>query len=153
MSTTTVTDTRTGAAAVETQLRALLEDWTAAHREKDAARVLSLCTHDIVQFIMAPPLEFSAAQAWDREAWFSSFDGPLGYEIHNLRIATGEETAFCYFLNHLSAHSVKYGFFDMWNRVTLGFARIEGRWLITHVHSSVPFYMDGSLRAAVDLKP
>jgi hypothetical protein len=28
----------------------------------------------------------------------------------------------------------------------------ESTWLITHEHASVPFYMDGSVRAAVDLK-
>ena len=52
-----------------------------------------------------------------------------------------------------AAKSVAYGSFDMWNRATIGFRRIDGRWLITHLHSSVPFYMDGSFRAAVDLKP
>jgi PhnB protein len=26
-------------------------------------------------------------------------------------------------------------------------------WKIAHLHQSVPMYMDGSLRAAVDLKP
>jgi ketosteroid isomerase-like protein len=41
----------------------------------------------------------------------------------------------------------------MWFRVTLGLRRIDGKWLVTHEHSSVPFYMDGSLRAAVDLNP
>ena len=27
------------------------------------------------------------------------------------------------------------------------------QWKIMHEHSSVPFYMDGSFKAAVDLKP
>jgi hypothetical protein len=27
------------------------------------------------------------------------------------------------------------------------------RWMATHEHVSVPFYMDGSVKAAVDLKP
>jgi ketosteroid isomerase-like protein len=30
---------------------------------------------------------------------------------------------------------------------------MNGEWRIVHDHSSVPFYMDGSYRAAVDLKP
>jgi ketosteroid isomerase-like protein len=35
----------------------------------------------------------------------------------------------------------------------LGFRKIDGKWAIAHEHSSVPFYMDGSYKAAVDLKP
>jgi ketosteroid isomerase-like protein len=31
--------------------------------------------------------------------------------------------------------------------------KTNGQWRIVHDHSSVPFYMDGSYRAAVDLKP
>jgi hypothetical protein len=42
---------------------------------------------------------------------------------------------------------------DLWFRATLGFRKIDGRWKITNEHSSVPFYMDGSFKAAVDLKP
>jgi ketosteroid isomerase-like protein len=42
---------------------------------------------------------------------------------------------------------------DLWFRATLGFRKIDGKWTITHEHSSVPFYMDGSFKAAIDLKP
>jgi ketosteroid isomerase-like protein len=40
-----------------------------------------------------------------------------------------------------------------WFRQTLCFRRSGGEWRIAHQHESVPFYMDGSYRAAVDLKP
>ena len=36
---------------------------------------------------------------------------------------------------------------------TLLSRKIRGDWRIVHQHESVPFYMDGSYRAAVDLKP
>ena len=42
---------------------------------------------------------------------------------------------------------------DLWFRATLGFRKIDRKWTITHEHSSVPFYMDGSFKAAIDLKP
>jgi PhnB protein len=38
-------------------------------------------------------------------------------------------------------------------RATVGLRKIDGKWSIVHEHLSVPFYMDGSYRAAVDLKP
>jgi ketosteroid isomerase-like protein len=41
----------------------------------------------------------------------------------------------------------------MWMRSTLGFRKIDGTWKISHGHSSVPFLMDGSYRAALQLTP
>jgi PhnB protein len=41
----------------------------------------------------------------------------------------------------------------VWIRLTLGFRKIGGAWKVTHEHTSVPFYMDGSFKAAVDLTP
>jgi ketosteroid isomerase-like protein len=38
-------------------------------------------------------------------------------------------------------------------RQTLGFRKVAGTWKIAHEHTSVPFYMDGSDTAAVDLEP
>jgi ketosteroid isomerase-like protein len=42
---------------------------------------------------------------------------------------------------------------DFWMRETLCLQRVAGGWRIVHEHTSVPFYMDGSLRPAFDLQP
>jgi ketosteroid isomerase-like protein len=42
---------------------------------------------------------------------------------------------------------------ELWFRVTACFRRDEGQWRITHMHNSVPFAMDGSAKALIDLKP
>jgi hypothetical protein len=34
-----------------------------------------------------------------------------------------------------------------------GRRKIDGSWRIVHEHNSTPFYLDGSLRAALDLRP
>ena len=41
---------------------------------------------------------------------------------------------------------------SLWFRNTSCFRRNGGTWQVVHSHDSVPFYMDGSFRAAVDLK-
>jgi len=41
---------------------------------------------------------------------------------------------------------------DIWFPHTLGFRKISGEWKTTHEHESVPFYTDGSFKAAVDFK-
>jgi ketosteroid isomerase-like protein len=42
---------------------------------------------------------------------------------------------------------------SFWMRETLGLHREAGAWNIVREHTSVPFYMDGSLRPAFDLQP
>ena len=42
---------------------------------------------------------------------------------------------------------------ELWFRHTMGFRKIGNEWKIAHEHESVPFYMDGSFRAAIDLQP
>lgn len=42
---------------------------------------------------------------------------------------------------------------ELWFRVTAGFRPDAGRWRITHVHDFVPFAVDRSAKALLDLKP
>jgi ketosteroid isomerase-like protein len=41
---------------------------------------------------------------------------------------------------------------DAWVRQMLCLRRVAGAWKIAHEHISVPLYMDGSNKAALDLK-
>ena len=41
----------------------------------------------------------------------------------------------------------------MWFRSTVCLRKHDGSWPITHEHTSTPFHMDESLRAAVELQP
>jgi ketosteroid isomerase-like protein len=140
----------------EAQIRRLLDDWVSKLRSKDSNGFLSHYAADLVQFALAPPLKHAGANALNKKAldeWFSSFHGSIRYEIRDLSIAAGDSVAFCHSLNHLSGRKTAGEQVDMWLRVTVCFRRIEGKWMITHSHESVPFYMDGSYKAAVDLKP
>jgi activator of Hsp90 ATPase-like protein/SnoaL-like protein len=65
----------------------------------------------------------------------------------------GRGVGFCHSLNRLSGTKTDGEEIDMWLRATVCFRKIDGKWTITHRHESVPFYMDGSYKAAVDLKP
>jgi ketosteroid isomerase-like protein len=138
----TLTDTGDEPAANEVSIRELLKDWADAHRVKDADRVMSHYAQDNVHFIVVPPFEFSEANTCNKravEAWFSSLDGPICFEVLDLTITTDRDTAFCYFLNHFSATSVRVGKFDVWHTVTLGLRNRDGRWLITVARSSLQF--------------
>jgi PhnB protein len=73
--------------------------------------------------------------------------------VNDLKINLGGDVAFTHSLNRLTGDKKSGEKVDIWVRVTLGFRKINGEWLVTHEHASVPFYMDGSFRAAVDLRP
>jgi PhnB protein len=138
---------------VEAQIRAVIDDWARAMRAKDVAGVMAHYAPDSVTFDLAPPLISTGADAEGLQAWFSTWPGPIGYEIRDRRITAGDDVAFCHSLNRLSGTKSDGEKADVWFRLTLGLRKLGGEWRIAHQHESVPFYMDGSYRAAVDLKP
>jgi hypothetical protein len=79
--------------------------------------------------------------------------GPIDSEIRDLQITYGNEIAFGLSLDHLKDTETSGEKVDLWYRETLCFRNRNGRWRIVDQHESVPFYMDGSGRAALDLKP
>jgi len=136
-------------------IRTLIADWADALRAKDIDRVMSHYAPDILLFDLAPPLQYLGADAYRKnwEEWFPSWQGPIGCEIRDLNIAMGDDLAFCHSLNRISGTRTDGQKTDVWVRRTACYRTINGKWLIAHEHVSVPFHMDGSFRAAIDLKP
>jgi ketosteroid isomerase-like protein len=107
-------------------------------------------------FILAPPLKYEGDGVLGEqrlEEWFATWRGPLGYEIRDLCITVGDDVAFSHSLDRMSGTKTDGANVSLWLRATLGFRKIGGEWKIVHQHESVPFYMDGSFKAAVDLQP
>ena len=149
-------NTATGTANEEARIRALIDDWADALRNKDADGVLACLGAGLVHFSLAPPLQYAGANALGKkglEEWFASFKGPLGYDIRDLSITVDNNVAYSHSLNRIIGTRKDGERTDLWIRETLCFRKIGGEWKISHEHESVPFYMDGSARAAIDLKP
>ena|SRR5687768_4788758 len=136
----------------ETQIRNVIEDWAAGMRAKDAKRVMGHGADGLVHFSLAPPLVADENGPYGLQNWFKTWEGPLGYELRDLEIVSGDGVAFSHSLNHLTGTQGGEKQ-DLWFRSTLGFRKIGGEWKIVHEHESVPFLMDGSDKAALDLKP
>jgi ketosteroid isomerase-like protein len=133
---------------LEARDRALL------HRDPDA--LLAPCTDDIVCFDLAPPLQQSSEPGEAREMltrWFATWKGPIRSERRELAIEVDGALAVARSLDRMLGTKTDGEQVDLWYRATRGLRKQDGRWRIAHEHLSVPFYMDGSLRAAVDLKP
>jgi uncharacterized protein (TIGR02246 family) len=139
----------------QARIRQLLDNWVEALRSKDVGAVMSHYAPDIVAFDLAPPLQYTGADLYRKnwEAWFPTFRGPIGYEIRDLSIAASDDVAFCHSFNRITGTRTDGEKTNVWVRATICCRKIDGKWKIAHEHQSVPFYMDGSYRAAVDLKP
>jgi PhnB protein len=137
----------------DSEIRALIEERLAALRRKEARGVVAPQAADFVLYSLAPPLRTETSGPEGLEAWFATWQGPIGYEIHDLDIAADGDVAFCHGFARMTGTKTDGVAVDLWFRITLGLRRTAEGWTIAHEHTSVPFYMDGSLRAAVDLKP
>jgi ketosteroid isomerase-like protein len=146
--------TATSKAIVEAQIRALIDGRVKAIRAKDVNASISNLAPDTLSFDVVNPLQHigSAASRKRAEDWFSSLQSPIGHEIRDLSITAGDDVCFSYGLSHVSATTTNGGQLDMWWRTTICFRKIDGQWMITHEHNSVPFDVETG-KASLDLKP
>ncbi|MGB5252109.1 MAG: nuclear transport factor 2 family protein, partial [Sedimenticolaceae bacterium] len=89
----------------------------------------------------------------DTAAWLATWDGPILVDAADVDLVVDEAIAWTTALNRMRGVKTDGSQVDLWFRTTMCFRKIEGAWKIVHDHSSTPFYMDGSFRAAVDLTP
>jgi uncharacterized protein (TIGR02246 family) len=138
----------------ERPLRALIDDLPNAIRAKDVNAVMTYYAPDVLTFDLLPPLQYRGAEAIRNRLseWFSSFEGPIGFEMRGLEITEGGDVAFCHSLNGVIGTNTGGKRVEMWWRATTCFRKIDGQWLVTHGHSSEPFDMRSG-KALLDLKP
>ncbi|MBC8125962.1 MAG: nuclear transport factor 2 family protein [Gloeobacteraceae cyanobacterium ES-bin-144] len=146
--------TETGNAANEAEIRALIDRTAEACRAKDASALTANYATDVLAFDLVNPLRYRGSEAVGKRAaeWFSSWQGEFAYEVQDLTISASGDTAFGHSLNHVNGTKTDGQPVDMWWRATVCCERIDGKWLITHQHSSEPFDMDTG-KASVGLKP
>ncbi len=138
----------------QAEIRAMIDERIKAVRAKDVNAAIAGIAPDVRLFDVVNPLQSVGSNASRKRAddWFSSFQGSIGYEIHDLDITAGNDVAFIHGLSHVSATKLDGGQLDMWWRTTMCFARIDGTWMVTHEHNSVPFDMETG-KASLELKP
>jgi ketosteroid isomerase-like protein len=137
-------------------LKAVEDRFMTAFRAKDANAIMELCVSDesLVVFDVTPPRQRSGPEAYrkDWEEVFSRFDGPLEAEISDVDVTAGGDVAYVRSI-HLVAGTMKGGKkVDYTVRVTDGFKKINGKWLIAHTHVSFPVDMPTG-KADMNLSP
>ncbi|MGC1782352.1 MAG: nuclear transport factor 2 family protein [Acidobacteriaceae bacterium] len=151
MSTATLKDQATQDKA---DILAVIETLKKAHHDKDAAAIAAQYANDAAIFNLAPPLVHRGVDLQEKQAWFDTWDGPVEIESRDIHITVAGDNAFCH--GYMQMEGNKKGVeqrVSFWMRETLCLERSRNGWRIVHEHTSVPFYMDGSLHPAFDLKP
>jgi ketosteroid isomerase-like protein len=87
------------------------------------------------------------------EQWFSTWDTPISSVAKNMHIRAEDNLAYAFALRHMTGRKKSGEVVDLWFRATAAMTNENGAWKIAHIHNSVPFAMDGSGRAELDLKP
>jgi ketosteroid isomerase-like protein len=113
----------------------VLEAWAAAVRAADVDVLLALHTDDVVLFDVVPPFAVRGASDY-LERWrpFWQAQGRGQCDVSRLTVVAGEDVAHAH--GPLRVGPAGGEGFDV--RLTVGLRRVEGRWLISHEHHSVP---------------
>jgi ketosteroid isomerase-like protein len=122
----------------------------------DARRAVAVFADDLIAYELQPPLAFDAVEGRDPaglEDWFATWRSLPRIALRQPRVEIAGDLAVVYGLTNMRGRKVDGAEIDLWYRSTFVLRRDGATWKIAHVHTSVPFRMDGSEKAALDLKP
>ena len=134
------------------EIENLFRRLTKAHADHDADAIVDAYAPDAVIYDLAPPLARRGIDRGNLAAWLAGWDGPIRIDTNDVSLTVDGSLAFASGLNRMRGRQGGQEQ-DLWYRATVCLRKTNGRWYIVHDHTSVPFYMDGSYRAAIDLKP
>jgi uncharacterized protein (TIGR02246 family) len=134
------------------EIEALFQKLARAHADHDGDAIVEVYAPDAVIFDLAPPLGRRGMNRDNIAAWLAGWDGPIQIDARAVSLTVEGALGFVSALNRMRGRQGGEDR-DLWYRTTMCIQKISGQWQIVCDHSSVPFYMDGSYRAAVDLKP
>ena len=127
----------------EREILERIESLAEAIRYKNVDQVMSHYAPDVLVFDLQPPLEVRGAAAYRKniEKWFASMAGRINFEMSDVHVSADEEHAICHSISHVAGARAGGGRADYWVRVTSGWRKLHGQWVVTHEHISMPTMM------------
>ena len=124
----------------ESQIRQLLEAWAAATRTGRREAVLANPAADALIFDVLPPLHYEGTAAYRRswEEWQPETAGEGRFELHELRVSAGRDVGFAHAIIRCGGTAPDGSAFEDTVRATFCLRKMDGRWLVTHQHISLP---------------
>jgi ketosteroid isomerase-like protein len=129
----------------QADIRALENKWLAAVRARDLDAVMSVYVPDpkMVVFDVSTPMQYVGWDVYrkDWQAYLAEFEGPIDASIADLDITVGGNVAYSYSIQRIAGVDKDGTKIETTVRVTDGYKKINGHWLIAHEHVSVPIDM------------
>ena len=138
----------------EAEILGVVEILRQTHYDHNAAAFAAQFDPDAAIYNLAPPLAHHGVDLAEKQAWFDSWATPVEIDTRDFNVTVSGDFAFCH--GYMRMRGTKKGAdhgVDFWMRETLCLERRQSEWKIVHEHTSVPFYMDATLRPAFDLQP
>jgi ketosteroid isomerase-like protein len=139
--------------ADDAAIRGILEAVAAGHLARDADAIARHYAPGARIADLAPPLQRRGFDRAGMQAWLDGWGAPVEVATRDLVVEVAGDLAVAHGLQHTRTRTRGGEEAAWWSRVTRVLNRTRAGWRITHEHDSVPFHMDGSFRAAVDLEP
>lgn len=128
--------------ADEDDVRALLDVYSESAHAQDTDRFLTLFADDVRIFDLWNTWEYVGAEAWRESVvgWFSSLgDDRVVVSFADVDVTVGGDLAsVSAFATYAAVSSSGERLRQLQNRLTWVLARRDGRWLVTHEHTSSP---------------
>jgi uncharacterized protein (TIGR02246 family) len=118
----------------EAEVRTLIEEWARAVSAGDRNAILAHHAPDLLMFDFVEIVR--GTQAYDKtwDFFFAKPRGPIRYVPRDIAVTAGDDVAFATCEVHCDGTSAG----PLEFRLTTGLRRIDGKWVITHEHHSVP---------------
>jgi uncharacterized protein (TIGR02246 family) len=123
----------------EQQIRELIERWAIAVHGGDLPAVLDGHAPDIVMFDVPPPQRGVRGIDAYRDTWPGFFEWQASgavFEIDSLDVTAGADVAFAFALLRCGRPADFDRDPEHRLRLTVGLAKVDGRWTVTHEHHS-----------------
>lgn len=121
-------------------VREVVEAWASAVRREDYDAILRNHSPDMVMFDVPPPFQSKGIEAY-RKTWdtfFSWSSERVPYAFTEMNITAGSDVAFVVATMRCAEPGPNGEQVGLNFRLTMGLRKIDGRWIITHEHHSIP---------------
>ena len=123
----------------EADIRELILGWAKAVRNEDFSGIRAHHDPDILMFDVPPPFQSrgldSYMATWD--IFYPSQARPITFDFKQIEITAGADVAFATAIGHCG-YIERSVTIDLKFRLTMGFQKKNGDWVIVHEHHSVP---------------
>ena len=126
----------------EAEIRAMEAQMIKDYAAKDLDKALAAYQQSETLFVFdaIPPRQYVGIKAWraDNDAFVAMFQGPMQVEMSDLSVTTDGKLGFGHNIQHFTGTDKNGKPIDLTFRVSDGYKKIKGKWMIVQEHLSFP---------------